>query len=73
VLYSGYEFEPSLIKLITASSSSAPKVAVGEAAVPQPLIGEYGHEHGHEHGHKEEKAAGEKAEAHAEEEPDPHV
>jgi manganese/iron transport system substrate-binding protein len=71
VLYSGYDFEPSLIKLITASSSSAPKVAVGEAAVPQPLMGEHGH--GHEHEHEEEKAEAEKAEAHAEEEPDPHI
>jgi manganese/iron transport system substrate-binding protein len=67
VLYSGYEFEPSLIKLITAASSPAPKVAVGEVAVPKPLMGEP--EHGHE-GHAEEEKEGE---AHAEEEPDPHV
>ncbi|MBF2028210.1 MAG: zinc ABC transporter substrate-binding protein [Oscillatoriales cyanobacterium C42_A2020_001] len=75
VLYSGYDFEPSLIKLIKASSSPATKVAVGEVAVPKPLMGE--HEHGHEHGHEEEQAAGEKSaesEPHAEgEEPDPHV
>jgi manganese/iron transport system substrate-binding protein len=63
VLYSGYDFEPSLIKLIKASSNSAAKIAVGEAAVPKPLMGE------HEHG--EEQAEGEKqAEA---EEPDPHI
>ncbi|MBW4515917.1 MAG: zinc ABC transporter substrate-binding protein [Timaviella obliquedivisa GSE-PSE-MK23-08B] len=70
VLYSGYDFEPSLIKLITASSSPAPKIAVGEVAVPKPLMGE--HEHGHEEEHAEEEKSAE-GEAHAEEEPDPHV
>jgi manganese/iron transport system substrate-binding protein len=70
VLYSGYDFEPSLIKLIKASSNSAAKVAVGEAAVPKPLMGE--HEHGHEeHAEGEKQAKGEKqTEA---EEPDPHI
>jgi len=73
VLYSGYDFVPSLIKLIQASSNPATKVAVGEAAVPKPLMGE--HEHGHaegeEHAEGEDQAEGEE---HAEgEEPDPHV
>jgi manganese/iron transport system substrate-binding protein len=69
VLYSGYDFEPSLIKLIKASSNPATKVAVGEAAVPKPLMGE--HEHGAEHAEGEKPAEGE---THAEgEEPDPHV
>jgi len=36
VLYGGYNFEPTLIKLIQASSNSAPKVAVEEVAVPTP-------------------------------------
>jgi manganese/iron transport system substrate-binding protein len=71
VLYSGYDFEPSLIKLIKASSNPAPKVAVGEAAVPKPLMGEHEHEHGEEHAETEKPAEGE---THAEgEEPDPHV
>lgn len=71
VLYSGYEFEPSLIKLIKASSNPATKVAVGEVAVPKPLMGEHEHEHGAEHAEGEKPAAGEE---HAEgEEPDPHV
>lgn len=48
VLYSGYGFEPSLIKLIKGSSNPATKVAVGEAAVPKPLMGEDDHEHGEE-------------------------
>jgi manganese/iron transport system substrate-binding protein len=70
VLYSGYDFEPSLIKLITASSTPGTKVAVGEVAVPKPLMGE------HEHGHEEEHAAGEKSAEGTQaegEEPDPHV
>lgn len=37
VLYGGYEFEPSLIKLIKASSNTAPKIAINEVAVPRPL------------------------------------
>jgi manganese/iron transport system substrate-binding protein len=36
VLYGGYNFEHSLIKLIKASSNAAPKVAVNEVAVPNP-------------------------------------
>lgn len=71
VLYSGYNFEPSLIELIKASSNSATKVAVGEVAVPKPLMGEHEDEHGEEHTEEEIKAKGE---IHAEgEEPDPHI
>ncbi|MCU0543286.1 MAG: zinc ABC transporter substrate-binding protein [Oscillatoriaceae cyanobacterium Prado104] len=62
ILYSGYDFEPSLIKLIQATSNKAPKVAVAEQAVPNPLMAEdEGHSHGgHSHG-KDGKV------------PDPHV
>lgn len=44
VLYGGYEFEPDIIQMVEASSSSAAKVAVSEAAVPEPLIGAH-HDH----------------------------
>ncbi len=36
ILYGGYNFEPSLIKLIKATANPAPKVAVNEIAVPKP-------------------------------------
>lgn len=36
ILYAGYNFEPSLIKLIQATKNQAPKVAVDEVAVPNP-------------------------------------
>lgn len=36
ILYGGYNFEPSLIRLIQATSNPAPKVAVDEIAVPNP-------------------------------------
>jgi manganese/iron transport system substrate-binding protein len=36
VLYSGYNFETSLIKIIHSTSTAAPKIAVGEVAVPNP-------------------------------------
>ncbi|HIK30484.1 MAG TPA: zinc ABC transporter substrate-binding protein [Oscillatoriales cyanobacterium M4454_W2019_049] len=76
ILYGGYEFDTAVESLVDATQNSAPKVAVNEEAVPQPLMGH--HHHGerekHEgetedaHSHEEE----EQSEAEAEE-PDPHV
>ncbi len=66
VLYGGYDFEPSVIKLINASSNPAPKIAVNEVAVPTPLMTENGHSHSHE---KEDKKEDKKATKEA----DPHV
>ena len=51
ILYNGYGFETDLIKLIKSTQNSAPKVAVGEIAVPKPLKGEQD-DHKHEHGEK---------------------
>lgn len=67
ILYAGYDFDPSLIKLVQATSNSAPKVAVHEQAVPKPILGEA---HDHDHGHQQQK--GEKH-SHEEKVPDPHV
>jgi manganese/iron transport system substrate-binding protein len=36
ILYGGYNFEPSLIKIIKATSTPAPKIAIDEVAVPKP-------------------------------------
>ena len=36
VLYGGYNFEPSLIKIIKATTNTAPKIAINEVAVPKP-------------------------------------
>jgi manganese/iron transport system substrate-binding protein len=36
ILYSGYNFEHDLLKLIQATSNPAPKIAVNELAVPKP-------------------------------------
>jgi manganese/iron transport system substrate-binding protein len=36
ILYGGYSFEPSLIKLIQSTANPAPKIAVDEVAVPKP-------------------------------------
>ncbi|MDX2232036.1 MAG: zinc ABC transporter substrate-binding protein [Leptolyngbyaceae cyanobacterium bins.349] len=69
IFYSGYDFEPGLIKLIQSTSNPAPKIAVAETAVPNPLMGhahsEAGHSHDHDHDHDEADAG---ADA-----PDPHV
>ena len=45
ILYGGYDFEPSLIKLIQSSSNPAPKIAVNEVAVTSPLMSSEGHNH----------------------------
>ncbi|PZO47858.1 MAG: metal ABC transporter substrate-binding protein [Phormidesmis priestleyi] len=63
VLYGGYEFEPEIIKMVEATDTAVPKVAVSEVAVPEPLLGEH---HDEEHVEGEEHAEGEM-------EPDPHV
>jgi manganese/iron transport system substrate-binding protein len=83
ILYNGYNFEPSILKLIESGAKSATKVAVAEQAVPKPLMGEEHHHHEGEHAGKKE-AHGDEAEAghdHGAEkgekaedlEPDPHV
>ncbi|NJM99710.1 MAG: zinc ABC transporter solute-binding protein, partial [Phormidesmis sp. RL_2_1] len=79
VLYGGYEFEPAIIQMVEATDTPAPKVAVSETAVPEPLLGEP-HDHGEEHAegephdHSEEHAEGEAHDhGEGEMEPDPHV
>ncbi len=75
IFYNGYNFEPSLEKLIQAAPAKVTRVAVAELAVPKPLMGEHDHkheaksadhdhDHGHSHDHGQEKAA---------KVPDPHV
>jgi manganese/iron transport system substrate-binding protein len=76
ILYGGYGFESGLIQIIEAISNTAPKVAVNEVAVPNPLLGGHAHESEHE---GEEHAGDHEGEAHAEAAseadaaPDPHV
>ncbi|MCU0536832.1 MAG: zinc ABC transporter substrate-binding protein [Hydrococcus sp. Prado102] len=71
ILYSGYNLEPDLIKVIKATSNPAPKIAVAEVAVTKPILGEE-HEHAHEGEHEGEEHEHEK-EAEGEQVPDPHV
>jgi len=74
VLYGGYDFEPSLIKLIQASSNSAPKIAVNEVAVPSPLLSKEGHSHDHDHDKEDKKdAKAENSDQKVAQEADPHV
>lgn len=37
IFYTGYNFEPSLTKLIKASKNNAPKIAIAEDAISKPL------------------------------------
>lgn len=57
ILYGGYQLEPQIIKLIEATETSAPKLAVYEQVVAEPILGE--HEHSEEHSEEPQ--------------PDPHV
>ncbi|HEY9633171.1 MAG TPA: zinc ABC transporter substrate-binding protein [Coleofasciculaceae cyanobacterium] len=68
ILYNGYGFEPTLIKLIKATQNSAPKIAVNEIAVPKPLKGEE-----HEHEAEAEKKGGKAEAEHDPGESNPHV
>ncbi|MEO1390597.1 MAG: zinc ABC transporter substrate-binding protein [Cyanobacteria bacterium J06634_6] len=45
VMYGGYGFEPEIIQMVEATDTPAPKVAISEVAVSQPLLGE-AHDHG---------------------------
>ncbi len=58
VLYDGYDFAPGLIGLVTASRNAAPKIAVYELAVPEPLMGA-GHDHDHGEGEAHDHDAAE--------------
>jgi manganese/iron transport system substrate-binding protein len=53
ILYDGYDFAPGIIAMVEDSDSAIPRVAVYEAAVTNPLLGE-GHSHDHEHDHGED-------------------
>ena len=64
VLYGGYDFDSSLIKLVKATTNDNLKIAVHEQAVTDPLFGEK-HDHGHDD-HSEDEHSEEKV-------PDPHV
>jgi manganese/iron transport system substrate-binding protein len=75
VFYNGYDFEPSILKLIQASPDQVTKVAVAELAVTQPRVG--GHEHhDHEdhHDHERDTATKKSAESTTDKAAaDPHV
>lgn len=70
ILYGGYNFDASLIKLIEASNNPTPKIAVHEQAVSQPLMGKE-HDHGHDHEHQHEHE--ENRDQVTENVPDPHI
>jgi manganese/iron transport system substrate-binding protein len=44
ILYGGYELEPKIIQLVQATKTPAPKIAVYENAVTEPILAEQEHE-----------------------------
>lgn len=63
VFYAGLEFEPAIGDMIEASQGKAPKIAVHEKAVPEPLMAKHHHHGEYEEGHEGE-AHGEGQEDH---------
>ena len=51
ILYGGYDFEPAIVQLVQNTRNSAPKIAIHEVAVTNPIMGEGHHHHGHDDGH----------------------
>ncbi|NEO33070.1 MAG: zinc ABC transporter solute-binding protein [Symploca sp. SIO3C6] len=76
ILYSGYKLAPGIEGVVEAMDTTAPKIAVYEEAVPEPILAGHHHHHeGEKHDHEEEnKHQGEEKVANTEGlEPDPHV
>jgi manganese/iron transport system substrate-binding protein len=85
ILYDGYGFAPTIIAMVEDSTTAATRVAVYEAAVPNPLMGEpHDHDHGaeapaaeddhdHDHSHDHDHDDDHSATAEADLEPDPHI
>lgn len=71
VFYGGYGFEPEIIQMITASDTSAPKIAVSETAVPAPLLGD-SHDHSEDHSEDHDKDHGEDHQGHDEDHSENH-
>ncbi len=65
ILYGGYQLEPQVIKLLNATKTPAPKIAVYEQAVSKPILAKHD-----EHDETEKKPNTDKK---ADLEPDPHV
>ncbi|WP_319423302.1 metal ABC transporter substrate-binding protein [Pleurocapsa sp. FMAR1] len=66
IFYGGYQLEPQVIKLLNATKTPAPKIAVYEQAVTKPILAEHD-----EHEETEEKKPNTNKQADLE--PDPHV
>ncbi len=81
VLYDGYGYAPTLIKMVEGSTTEATRVAVYEQAVPTPLMSEAHDDHdaeaahadGDEDSHTEAEAHSDSATADADLMPDPHI
>ncbi|MEM9151079.1 MAG: zinc ABC transporter substrate-binding protein, partial [Cyanobacteria bacterium P01_F01_bin.3] len=52
VLYGGYDFEPRIIQMIEATNTPAPKIALSEVSVTDPLLAEK-HDHGGHDDHED--------------------
>jgi manganese/iron transport system substrate-binding protein len=51
VFYGGLDFEPAIVAMIGATDTPAPKIALHEEAVPEPIMGHHDHGHSQDHDH----------------------
>ncbi|MEA5467848.1 metal ABC transporter solute-binding protein, Zn/Mn family [Spirulina sp. 06S082] len=77
ILYGGYNIAPHLEKVVRATNTDAPKIALYEEAIPKPLMSEHHHHEEEEHNKKGEREHHHHEEEHSSQkeelEPDPHV
>ena len=73
ILYGGYQLEPQIIKLIEATETRAPKIALYEQAVVEPILSEHKEHSDEEHSDEEHSEQESDEPAEPELEPDPHV
>ena len=71
VLYGGYGFEPDIIQMVEATDGDAPKIAVSEVAVTEPLLGA-AHDHGSHGGDHHDEHDEDEHDEHGEDEHDEH-
>ncbi|MGV2826518.1 metal ABC transporter solute-binding protein, Zn/Mn family [Myxosarcina sp. GI1(2024)] len=55
ILYGGYQLEPQIIGLVETTATAAPKIAVYETAVTEPILAEHHHHEDEEHREEEHR------------------
>ena len=73
ILYGGYQLEPKIIKLIEASETQIPKLAIYEQVVTDPILSQHDHGEHDDHAGHDDHGEHDGRDKEKELEPDPHV